>query len=525
MWGWRRHTGAVAFQWMRGAELGDESALGLDVSRRRVLAGLGLGGALVAVGGLSACVRDGRTSADGDAGSGGAFVEPSVLSSDGGVLEVTLVAEASSVVFGEGSRWALTYNGGSPGPTLRVRPGDVLTVTLENRLDQATNLHTHGLHVSPEGDSDNVFVMVEPGGRYTYRYVIPGDHPSGTFWYHPHHHGTVAEQVFGGLAGAIVVDGDLDRESALAGAVERVLVLSDPNIGATAGVVDVSMMDTMMGREGDAILVNGVANPTIAATTGTLEHWRIINASASRYYALGVTASEMHLVGTDGGRLAAPSRVDELVLVPGERAEVLVPVGSAGTVELRARPVDRGGMGSMGSGGGMGGMGGMGGHDRAEVVIATVAASGPDRVAPAVPSRLGTLEGLADVSPDRERGLSLEMAGGMGMGGGAFTIDGKAFDPERVDTSVRLGTVEDWVISNTSAMDHPFHLHVWPFQVLDDGSGRPVTGWKDTVNVPAGRTVRARVRFSDYAGRSVYHCHILDHEDQGMMGVIEASPA
>ena len=504
------------------------SALGRKVSRRRALAGLGLGGALVAVGGLSACAREGRTSAgraDGDAGTGGAFLEPSVLASDGGALDVTLVAEASTVVFGEGSRWALTYNGGSPGPTLRIRPGDVLTVTLENHLDQATNLHTHGLHVSPEGDSDNVFVMVEPGGRRTYRYVIPEDHPSGTFWYHPHHHGTVAEQVFGGLAGAILVEGDLDRQSALADAVERVFVLSDPIIGATAGVLGASMMDTLMGREGDAVLVNGVANPTISATAGTLEHWRIINASPSRYYALGVTGSELHLVGTDGGRLAVPSQVDELLLVPGERAEVLVPISSAGTVTLRTRPVDRGGMGMMGNGGGMGGMGRTIGQDQAELVIATVVAAGADQAAPAVPAQLGASEDLADLRPDGERRLSLAMGGDMGMGGAAFTIDGRAFDPGRVDTSVRVGTVEDWVISNTSAMDHPFHLHVWPFQVLDDGSGRPVTGWKDTVNVPAGRTVRVRVRFSDYVGRSVYHCHILDHEDQGMMGVIEASPA
>ncbi|HEY5155216.1 MAG TPA: multicopper oxidase domain-containing protein, partial [Acidimicrobiales bacterium] len=125
------------------------------------------------------------------------------------------------VAYGSGTRWALTYNGSTPGPTMRVRPGDVLTVTLDNRLDAPTNLHTHGLHVSPGGDSDNIFVMVEPGRQHTYRYEIPADHPSGTFWYHPHHHGLVAPQVFGGLAGAIIVEDAIDRLPELTAATSR----------------------------------------------------------------------------------------------------------------------------------------------------------------------------------------------------------------------------------------------------------------------------------------------------------------
>jgi FtsP/CotA-like multicopper oxidase with cupredoxin domain len=114
------------------------------------------------------------------------------------------------------------------------------------------------------------------------------------------------------------------------------------------------------------------------------------------------------------------------------------------------------------------------------------------------------------------------MGGGMGGSGSgmAFTIDGKTFDGARVDTSTRLGTTEDWIVRNTSAMDHPFHLHVWPFQVVD---GPATSGWKDTVNVPANGAVRIRIPFRDYDGTTVYHCHILDHEDLGMMGVIDVT--
>jgi FtsP/CotA-like multicopper oxidase with cupredoxin domain len=123
-----------------------------------------------------------------------------------------------------------------------------------------------------------------------------------------------------------------------------------------------------------------------------------------------------------------------------------------------------------------------------------------------------------------KRTVTLGMGGGGGgMGGGsmmAFTIDGKSFDPNRTDITARIGTAEEWAIRNTSVMDHPFHLHVWPFQIV---GGPPTAGWKDTVNVPAGTTVTIRIPFTDLTGRTVYHCHILDHEDLGMMGVINVT--
>jgi FtsP/CotA-like multicopper oxidase with cupredoxin domain len=121
----------------------------------------------------------------------------------------------------------------------------------------------------------------------------------------------------------------------------------------------------------------------------------------------------------------------------------------------------------------------------------------------------------------RELVFDVGMGGGRGM---RFMIDGREFDPDRVDTEVRMGAVEEWVLRNPSPMDHPFHLHVWSFEVLDAGDG-PLQApeWRDVINIPAGREVRIRVRFADFGGRTVYHCHILDHEDLGMMSVIVAS--
>jgi FtsP/CotA-like multicopper oxidase with cupredoxin domain len=486
-------------------------------SRREFLAALGGALAVGAVGLRGEGVAAAAPVATIPRG-GAPFVEPDVLTSAGGRLDLTLVAAPSKVAFGSGRRFAYTYNGSTPGPTLRVRPGDVVTLRLVNRLGEATNLHTHGLHVSPSGKADNVFITIPDGGRHTYTYEIPADHRSGTFWYHPHLHGTVAAQVFGGLAGAIVVEDQLDELGWLAAATERVLVLSDPAIGTSSGVVDASRMEQMRGREGDVVVVNGVVAPTIAASTGTLEHWRVVNASPSRYYRLSLDAHPLTVIATDGGRLPEPTARDEVLLAPGERVEVVVAPAAPGSYPLDALPYDRG---STGMGGGTA---------TSRTLVATMTTTGTAPAA-AVPTTLAPAGALALPAATARRELVLAMGagGGMGgMGGGrggpSFTIDGKTFDPGRTDITTALGHTEEWTITNVSPMDHPFHLHVWPFQVVARTDGAPITpGWKDTVNVPAGESVTVRVPITGIDGRTVYHCHILDHEDLGMMGVIKVA--
>jgi FtsP/CotA-like multicopper oxidase with cupredoxin domain len=497
----------------------------MGVTRRHFfgqLAGMGAGAVLLGPGALDLLLA----AAPAGAVPPPAFAQPEVLESANGTLDVELVARARQVPWGTGTRYALTYNGTTPGPTLVVRPGDRVRVTLVNELDAPTNLHTHGLYVSPSGDHDNPFVRVASGARHTYHYDITPEQRSLTAWYHPHMHGRVAPQVFGGLVGAIIVRDDLDTDPALAGATERVMVLSDPRIGKTAAVLDASMMQQFQGREGDVVLVNGVGAPFLLAPAGTLEHWRLVNASASRYYRLVLDGLPMTLVGTDGGRLAVPMSVDELRLAPGERAEVLVVPSSEGQYALRTLAVDRGSLG-MGAGGDAAIL-----SPPATVATLSVTGTAPAATLPARLAAPSTLEpGNATGRRDLVLGMGMGMAGMGSMGGGdnrggmAFTIDGKPFDPSVTNIRTRLGRVEDWTISNTSAMDHPFHLHVWPFRVLERSDGAPEPGWKDTVNVPAGGSVKLRVPFDRVTGRTVYHCHILDHEDLGMMGVIRVDRA
>lgn len=498
----------------------DDAATRPAVTSRRVfLASVGAGGVAI----LAAGCGGGTTRSSPTVAPGGAFVQPNFMTSQDGRLELTLRAEAQKVQFGNGTRFAYTYNGSTPGPTLRVRPGDRLVVTLENHLDTDTNLHTHGLHVSPSGDADNIFVTVAPGQTHTYTYDIPVDHRSGLFWYHPHAHGHVAQQVAAGLAGAIVVTDGIDEISELTSSTERVWVLADPPIGSDAGALAVSGMSQMQGRQGARVLVNGVYQPDVAAAAGVLERWRFVNASASRYYRLAIDGHQLHAIASDGGRLGAPVAIDELMLAPGERTELLVTPTKAGTYRLRALAYGRG---TAGMGGGMGnGMGGSTGSSAAELTVATMTVTGNSGPT-ALPSQLADPASMTLVSATSTRTLELAMGMGNGsmMGGGGsmmgFTIDGKTFDPARTDITVSLGAVEEWTIRNTSPMDHPFHLHVWPFQVID---GRGPGGWKDTVNVPANSELRIRIPFTGIVGRTVYHCHILDHEDLGMMGVIDVA--
>ena len=459
----------------------------------------------------------------------GAFPQPRVLSSSNGLLEVDLVAGASSIPWEDGGRWAYTYNGSTPGPTLRIRPGDRLVIRLRNELDADTNLHTHGLFVSPSGNSDNIFLSVAPGETQVYEYEIPVGHRSGLFWYHPHRHGTVADQVAAGLAGAIIVEDDLDQLDAMADSTERVWILSDPPIAASEAGLEVGPMERVMGREGPLPLVNGTANPIVEAAAGTRERWRVVNASSSRYYRFAVEGHDLAVLATDGGRLARPMLRDSVLLAPGERVEVMVTPDSAGDFGVMSLGHDRvsgpmGEGGMMGRGMGDGMMSGATGSSE-ELVLATMRVVGEAPTA-TLPNELAGSDDLALPAPTASRTLELGM--GLGMrarmsGGGmmSFTIDGREFDGFRTDVSSSLGEVEDWTIVNSTGMDHPFHLHVWNFQVIEgsEWSGQPA--WKDTVNVPAGGRVTFRVPISGIDGRTVYHCHILDHEDLGMMGVIE----
>ncbi|SDL44524.1 Multicopper oxidase with three cupredoxin domains (includes cell division protein FtsP and spore coat protein CotA) [Arthrobacter sp. ov407] len=480
------------------------------LSRRNALLLGGFGTAAIAVGGAGLWWT---LSSRFSPVPGGDFTEPEQLRGSNGRLQVRLEASPGSVQLGGQQASALAYNGGVPGPTLRVRAGDVLDIELVNSMAVPTNLHVHGLHVSPQGNGDNVFNVVQPGHSFSYEYRLPADHPPGVYWYHPHLHGMVADQIFAGLFGAIIVEDaqpvDVSRE--------RVMVVSDITLDGSGTVTDASPMDRMLGREGEFVLVNGQSNPKLSARPGERERWRIVNTCVSRYLRLRLDGQQMQLLGMDSGRFPTPRNADEVLLAPGNRADVLV-TAVEGDATLGAVYYNRGSMAAM-----------MGpaepapsdGQGTGDLVLATLSVSGaPAASPPAVPSRPAAAD-LRTAAVAAHRQVTLAV-GGMGMGMMSFTINGRGFNASRTDTTVAAQTVEEWTLINPSPMDHPFHLHVWPMQIVEERGqtpGQPV--WRDVVNIPANGQVRVRINFTDFTGRSVYHCHILDHEDQGMMGVIE----
>ncbi|MCH9728546.1 MAG: multicopper oxidase family protein [Actinomycetia bacterium] len=486
-----------------------------SIDRRRALGLLMVGSASVAAGVTGWVAGLGRSGSGLDRVAGGdAMAEPAVLASHDGELDVSLTAAPGAALAGTTGS-VLGLNGASPGPTLQVRPGDVLRVHLANRLQQPTNLHTHGLRVSPKGNGDNPFVSIAPGESFDYRFMIPHDHPPGTFWYHPHRHGYVADQLFGGLAGALVVAGGPDLD---VGA-DRVMLLTDISLNNIGRVSAVGPMDRMMGRQGRLILVNGQYQPVITAAPGVTERWRLINACTSRVLSLRLDGHPLTQIAADGHFLPAPVTRKQVVLAPGNRTDVVIRPLAHGRFTLWTDPYDRGSPGMMGMMGGAAST-----AARAPVVLATVAVSGTNGSAPPLPATLpapALPSGLVSV----RRRVSFEMQMGMAAGGMRWTIDRRAYDAERTDQAVQLGATEEWLVTNNSSMDHPFHLHVWPFQVLATSAAPAAEqSLRDVVLVPARGWARLRVHFADFAGRSVYHCHILDHEDTGMMATIEVAP-
>ncbi|PSB08426.1 copper oxidase [filamentous cyanobacterium CCP2] len=454
-------------------------------------------------------------------------LSPDLYKSKDGLLELDLEAGNHSLIVGDRQAQLLSFNGRFPAPRLEAKPGDTIRIHFTNKLSQPTNLHYHGLHITPTGNADNVFLNIPPNERLTYEFTIPQDHPAGTFWYHPHHHGNVAEQVFGGLAGLFIVRGDLDEIPEVKAAQEEFLILKDFDLDANGRINPPHHMALMMGREGSLITVNGQVNPTLSMTSGGLLRLRLLNASPSRFYRLALEDYPFYLIATDGGAIAEPVELTELLLAPGERAEVLVKGDRAlGEYQLLNLPYDRGGMGMMGDGMMMPGRSGMGGmmhhttQSQSSQPLATITYQGSTNPLP-LPKTLADVEVLPESNQIRR--IELSMAVGMGSGM-AFLFNGKTFDPQRIDADVKLGTVEDWELVNVDPdrMDHPFHLHVNSFQVMSrNGQPAPYRAWKDTVLVKGAETVRIRIPFRDFVGKTVYHCHILDHEDLGMMGLLE----
>ena len=430
----------------------------------------------------------------------------------------------------------LSYNGMSPGPLIEVNEGYSVEIAFENDIaGEESTIHWHGMPVPADQDG-NPMDPVASGGSRTYVFDLPQD-SAASYWYHPHPHGKTAEQVYRGLAGVFLVKPKVDPIPAEYG--DTVLMFTDLRLAADGTMPASTMADMMNGRVGDHVLVNGQKNPKLDIPFGTKRRFRLYNATNARFLRLSFDGPSMMIIGTDGGLLEAPIAVDDILLSPAERLELIVSFDKPGPVTLYTLDYDRGWMGP-------------GRPDDAGLTLLTVNVSEtPAEPAPPLPQTLRTISPLGTPAVTRRFVFSESMdmgsgtmsmggsmagmdmgsheMGGMAMGSGAmgmgFFINGASFDMKRVDVVSKAGQVELWEIVNQADMDHPFHVHGTQFQVVEHERDGKVTkpaylAWKDTVNVAKGETVRLLLR-QDQPGARMYHCHILEHEQLGMMGIVD----
>ena len=425
------------------------------------------------------------------------------------VVEVTLDAREADVEIGPGERvHAWTYNGSLPGPVIRARVGDRLIVHFSNNLPMNTTVHWHGLRVpnAMDGVPEHTQPAVAMGKSFTYDFELID---AGLYWYHPHVMSSA--QLGFGLYGALLVE---DPADGVGDVDQAVVVLSDmaisegqlesPDIGGDLAAT--------FGREGSRVLLNGRTDARMLARDGAPQRWRIVNAAKSRYFLLDLEGEMFTVIGRDGGFQEYSEQRDVLMIAPGERLDVLLaprrPAGATALI-LRSGLFNRG-FGSVE-------------FRRVEQVLTMEFAERLPEYRAQVPSPARrtiaplNLAGATKVQVD----FTLSYVDGLtryGIGGSAFG-EGRTF-------TARVGETQIWTITTRTRWSHPFHLHGFFFQVLDS-RGEPVRplAWKDTVDVPFEQSVSVAVRFDDRPGMWMFHCHILDHADLGLMGMLEVLPS
>ncbi|HEX6747818.1 MAG TPA: multicopper oxidase family protein [Longimicrobium sp.] len=468
-----------------------------------------------------------------------------------------------------------SYNGQLVGPTLRVRPGDDLAPLLDNQLPRedsaevnaqfqqengsafldmrpysfnTTNLHTHGLHVSPNGNSDNVLLAIQPQSRFQYGIRLPASHTRGTYWYHAHTHGSTAVQVGSGMAGALIVEDDPARiPPALRAANqnEKVMVVQTILYDTTGQANNITSFFPDPPSPPDACqtggptctwfgsrrhtTINGQIVPVITMRPGEVQRWRVIDSSFRESIALQLQGHALHEIALDGiytGRIDTWAAGQDLVLQPGYRSDILV---QASTTPGDYQLIDD----SASTGISLRGV-----AERAQL-LAIVRIQGDP-----VDMKLPTQQEMAALNPFPGVQLPLTADGVQEavfkLGSGlqptdprnSFQVNYEAFDDSRV-RHLQLNKTDMWSLTTVGdpaavpgggvpPLPHIFHIHINPFQVYRQGpNGQPELVWKDTQLIPAGDTINIYTQYLDFTGTFVIHCHILDHEDLGMMEAVE----
>ncbi|MBC7953879.1 MAG: multicopper oxidase family protein [Rhodospirillaceae bacterium] len=483
------------------------------LDRRTLLKGAG---ALALMGGVGFSARARE--------AGGLLWQPGEASSVGNVLDTVVNAQYGSFDLA-GQKVSLRgYDGGPVGRTLRLRAGDTLRLRLKNEFPwepsgaicggnvphalNTTNMHLHGVHVSPNQPSDYILLALAPKtplspvptqeamSDYQYVYKIGADHPPGTYFYHAHYHGSVALQVSSGMAGCLIIEGEMDRIPEIAAAAERVLMVQSQCVGPDGTCESYEQLELVPGAPPRPTYVNGQLVPKIAMRPGEVQRWRVINGTHDRLLWLGLDGLKTMLLCCDGNPLPKAEEVTgPLRFVPGNRLDLLVKAPSQpGTYAIA-------------SGDGTG-------------PLVTVVVDGQ-------PKPMALFSGALPSSPLLRPISAAEIQYGrrltFGMTGApahtTYTINGVPFSCE-TPWEIPLGRVEEWEITNQTNDSHPFHIHVNPFQMVSGGNV-PAGRWLDTVEVPPTGKVTFRTRFDQFTGLFVFHCHTLVHEDMGMMQAIK----
>lgn len=427
-------------------------------------------------------------------------------STHAGEFIATLIAEECTVQLTHNTAPTpcCAYNQQVPGPLIELDAGMKVRITFVNNLKVPSTIHWHGLPVpsDQDGGPDD---PVAPGATKVYEFQLP-DSISGTYWYHPHPLEGTAAQIAKGLAGPIIIR---NAQESLGHLPETHWVISDLRLDSTGKVPPHHYADWVDGREGEFVLLNGQYKPRINLTSQ--QRIRIWNMCSARYLNLSLPGCQWLQVGSDGGLVEKASAVQhDILLSPGERMEVLV-TGESGEYAVNLLPYNRHPMMSK--------------PPETARLIANV--SFKKEATPVAPgTTLRAIKPLPEGANVLRAIMSEKMADIMknkdGVPPRAFLINGKGFDLTRMDLQSHAGNVDHWQIINATTMDHPFHIHGGQFQVVQrvyrgQKTAPECLAWKDTVNVRPGETVHA-LMLQDKPGMRMFHCHIIEHEELGMMG-------
>ncbi|ARK24114.1 copper oxidase [Sporosarcina sp. P37] len=424
---------------------------------------------------------------------------PTMLEQDAeeDVVYTVRAQKGKTEIFDETETETYGYNGSFLGPMLRFEKGDKVKIRTINELDEETTFHWHGLEVAADVDG-GPHDALKPGEEKVIEFVVSQE--AATLWFHPHPHGKTSEQVYNGLAGLIYIEDDNSKSLGLPsvyGENDIPLILQDRKFDDKKQL-NYSIAKNEDGTIGDTLLINGTLNPKLTVNKEKVR-LRLLNGSNARNFTFKLNTGDPFVqIATDGGLLNEPVTLNEVTLTPSERAEIIVDFSQVNTTDELALIDEEG------------------------AVLLPFEVSDQSGTVSRIPGEMNDFT-LTDEEMNLPVTKKIELFGMMNM----VRINGKKFDPERIDFTQQQGVTEVWEIYNKpdmmGGMIHPFHIHGAQFKIISrNGEAPPENerGWKDSISVAPDETVKIAIQFK-HKGVYMFHCHILEHEDNGMMGQVK----